>query len=100
METYYKIIEKGKNVEHGLILRLFLDKIECVAGEDFDKDGNKLLNGMNIVQDNSKIVSINNNYSFSEITEGNANVLISDWVHFLNIVAEGGYNPKTFWREM
>lgn len=102
MDIYYKVSEKGKEVKHGLILRLSScnNNLKCVAGEDFDKNKSTILPKLNITIENSRIVSMDNNYDFYEIAESNANTLINDWVHFLNIVAEGGYNPKTPWRDM
>jgi hypothetical protein len=100
IEKYYQVTEKNKEVKHGLILKLSLGELEFVAGEDWDKDKNKLLEKMNISHDNLNILSISEGYKFTEIAHGEANSLIHDWNYFLECVMEGGYNPKTPWRDM
>lgn len=81
-ETYYQIVEKGKENKNGNVVKVSVNGLEIVAGEEYTGE-EKLLNKFEIQNNSYKILDINENYQFFPIEEEKAKWLIKDYGDYL-----------------
>lgn len=82
-ETYYQIVEKGKEDKNGNVVKLSVNGLEVVAGEQSFSDGRGVLEYMEILSNSYKILDINEKYKFFPLEEEKARLLIRDYGDFV-----------------
>jgi hypothetical protein len=104
-ERYYQVVEEGKELANGNILKL-AGKLEVVAGEQNDKEGHSLLDKMEISHNATELLGMGAGFRFYELEEDRAKLMIKDWgdyvesVMYAHPVTGKNCQPETPWRDM